>query len=108
VFFDKKSVVDSSMQLHVKLHKLHTMLSFRCVREPIASGMIGYHFVPGERNLADILSKHLGYAQTWLLLKIEDSLVLERGFGRYRRSGHHCCRQKRSVNFSLGMDARIV
>jgi hypothetical protein len=33
MFGDNKSVVDSSMQLHAKLHKRHMMLSFHCVRE---------------------------------------------------------------------------
>jgi hypothetical protein len=69
LFGDNKSVVDSSMQVHAKLHKRHTMLSFHRVREAIASGMIGFYFIPGEINPADILSKHWGYAQIWPQLK---------------------------------------
>jgi hypothetical protein len=65
MFGDKKSVVDSSMTFHAKLHKLHAMISFHRVREAIASGMIGFYFIPGEINPADILSKHWGYAQIW-------------------------------------------
>ena len=63
MFGDTKSVVDSSMQLHAKLHKRHTMLSFHRVREAIASGIVGFFYVPGDINPADILSKHWGYSQ---------------------------------------------
>ena len=69
MFGDNKSVVDSSMQLHAKLHKRHTMLSFHRVREAIASGMIGFYFIPGQHNPADILSKHWGYSQVWPQLR---------------------------------------
>jgi hypothetical protein len=63
MFGDNKSVVDSSMQLNAKLHKRHTMLSFHRVRETIASGILGFSFLPGDDNPADILSKHWGYTQ---------------------------------------------
>jgi hypothetical protein len=46
MFGDNKSVVDSSMQLHAKLHKRHTMLSFHRVREAIASGIVGFFYIP--------------------------------------------------------------
>ena len=81
MFGDNKSVVDSSMQLHAKLHKRHTMLSFHRVREAIASGMLGFYFIPGTINPADILSKHWGYAQIWTQLRAV--IVLERRYGRY-------------------------
>ena len=46
------------------------MLSFHTVREAVASGMIGFDFIPGRHiNPADILSKHWGYAQIWSQLK---------------------------------------
>jgi hypothetical protein len=63
MFGDNKSVVDSSMQLHAKLHNRHTMLSFHRVREAIASGIVGFFCIPGDINPADILSKHWGYSQ---------------------------------------------
>jgi hypothetical protein len=64
MFGDNKSVVDSSMGLHAKLHKRHTMLSFHLVvREAITSGILGFYFIPGEINPADILNKHWAYAQ---------------------------------------------
>jgi hypothetical protein len=61
--------VNSSMQLHAKLHKRHTMLSFHRVREAIASGMLLFTHIPGKINPADILSKHWGYSQIWTQLK---------------------------------------
>ena len=39
------------------------------MREAVASGMIGFYHIPGEKNPADILSKHWGYQQVWPLLK---------------------------------------
>jgi hypothetical protein len=63
MFGGNKSVVDSSMGLHAKLHKRHTMLSFHRVREAISSGIVGFYFIPGEIKPADLLSKHWGHAQ---------------------------------------------
>jgi hypothetical protein len=63
MFGDNKPVVDSSMQLHAKLHTQHTMQSFHCVREAIASGIVGSFYIPGDINPTDILSKHCGYSQ---------------------------------------------
>jgi Reverse transcriptase (RNA-dependent DNA polymerase) len=62
-FGHNKSVVDSSMQRNAKLHKCHTILSFHCVREAIAAGILGFYFLQGDDNPADILSKHWGYTQ---------------------------------------------
>jgi hypothetical protein len=69
MFGDNKSVIDSSVHVHAKLHKRHNMLSFHRVREAVASGMIKFHFIPGEINPADILSKHWGYVQIWEQLR---------------------------------------
>jgi len=69
MFGDNHSVVESSIRIHAKLHKRHTMLSFHRVREAIASGMLLFTFIPGEINPADILSKHWGYNQVWTQLK---------------------------------------
>ena len=69
MFGDNKSVVDSSMTPHAKLHKRHMALSFHRVREAIASKIIGFYHIAGEQNPADILSKHWGYQQVWKLLK---------------------------------------
>jgi hypothetical protein len=60
MFRDNKSVVESSMQVNAKLHKRHTMLSFHRVRETIASGMIGFYFIPGETLILLISSVKIG------------------------------------------------
>ena len=69
MFGDNKTVVDSSMTPTGKLHKRHTMLSYHRVREAIASGMVVFHYIPGEINPADILSKHWGFQQIWKQLQ---------------------------------------
>ena len=69
MFGDNQSIVNSSMQVHAKLHKRHTMLSFHGVREAIASGMVNFHFINGDINPADILSKHWGHSQIWPQLR---------------------------------------
>jgi hypothetical protein len=69
VFGDNESVVNSSSILHSKLHKRHTALSFHHVREAVAAKIIGFYFIEGKNNPADILSKHWGYQQVWKLLQ---------------------------------------
>jgi hypothetical protein len=67
---DNKSVVDGSSLAHSKLNKRHTSLSFHHVRGAIAAGsIVGFSFIPGEDNPADIVSKDLGYQQIWKVLK---------------------------------------
>jgi hypothetical protein len=78
----KKSVADSSMQLNAKLHKWHTMLSFHHVREAIASGIVGFHFLPGDDNPADTLRKKGIYSDQG---KIEVIAVLERRYSKHVR-----------------------
>jgi hypothetical protein len=39
------------------------MLSFHHVREAIAYGIVGFFYIPGDINPADILSKHWRYSQ---------------------------------------------
>jgi hypothetical protein len=69
MFGDNESMVNSSTRPHAKLHKRHNILSFHRVREAIASGYISFHHVPGDLNIADILSKHWGYQQVWQRLR---------------------------------------
>jgi hypothetical protein len=68
MFGDNESVVNSSSIPHAKLHKRHTALSFHRVREAIASNYVGFYFLPGANNPADILSKHWSYSSNWHLL----------------------------------------
>ena len=69
VFGDNESVINSATQIHSKLHKRHTMLSYHRVREAIAAGIVHMTHVPGSANPADILSKHWGYADVWHLMR---------------------------------------
>ena len=69
LFGDNKSVVDSSVIPHGKLHKRHTALSFHCVREIIASGIVVFTFLKGKLNPADILTKHWGHSDVWGFLQ---------------------------------------
>ena len=69
MFGDNKSVVDSSSKPHAKLHKRHTSLLFHRVHEAIATGIVAFLHVSGDRNPADILSKHLAYGNVWQFMQ---------------------------------------
>ncbi len=69
MFGDNESVVNSSMQLHAKLHKRHDAFSFHRVREAVAAKCVVLSFIRGEINPADILSNHWGYSAMWHMLK---------------------------------------
>jgi len=69
LFGDNKSVVDSAMTPHAKLHKHHNALSFHRVREAIAAKLIDFRHVRSAANPADVLSKHWGYQAVWPLLQ---------------------------------------
>jgi hypothetical protein len=66
---DNESVVNSSTQLHSKLHKRHNAQSFHHVCKAIASGYVMLAHLPGKFNPADILSKHWRYQTIWPILK---------------------------------------
>ncbi|KAG7356085.1 hypothetical protein IV203_000771 [Nitzschia inconspicua] len=76
IFGDNESVINSSAQLHAKLHKRHNMLSFHYVREAIATGFLHLTHIPGKINPADMLSKHWGYSDIKDILK---ALLFHRG-----------------------------
>jgi len=61
MFGDNRSVVDSSTIPHAKLHKCHNARSFHQVHEAIAGAIIRFYHIDGNKNPADILSKHWGY-----------------------------------------------
>ena len=69
MFGDNKSVVDSSMVPHIKLHKRHTALSLHRVREAFVGDLILFHHISGADNPADILSKHWSYKPTYPQLR---------------------------------------
>ena len=69
MFGDNRSVEDSSVTPHAKIHKRHVALIFHRVREAIAAKIIGYYFTNGDINPSDILSKHRGHAQVFPILQ---------------------------------------
>ena len=70
MFCDNKSVVDSSSRPHAVPHKGHKALSFHCIKEAIASGVVCFTHIPGDNNPADILSKHWGNNhKVWIMLQ---------------------------------------
>jgi hypothetical protein len=70
MFGDNESIVNSSTtRIDAKLHKRHNALAFHKVREAIGAGFTAYYHVPSQHNLADVVSKHWGYNDVWLLLQ---------------------------------------
>ena len=65
MFGDNKSVVNSSLIPYAKLHKQHNALSFHCIHEAVASKYVGFYFLPGADNPADVMSKHWLYGWNW-------------------------------------------
>jgi hypothetical protein len=88
MFGDNKSVVDSSTQVHAKLHKRHNILSFHRVREAIASGYILNSYINGDINPADLLSKHWGSSQVWNFLRALLFWSRDTGNILHRKSDH--------------------
>ena len=69
-------VMNSSTQVHAKLHKCHTMLSFHHIREAIAAGFLRFHFISSTQNPSDILTKPLDHSTAWPFV---DTLLFRKG-----------------------------
>ena len=69
MFDDNQAVITNSSVPHLSLNKRHNALSYHCVREMIAAKILGYYWVDGKSNPADIVNKHWSYPQVWHLLK---------------------------------------
>jgi hypothetical protein len=69
MFGDNQAVVMNSSIHHSSLNKRHNALSYHCVREMIAARILGYYWIDGKLNPADIVSKHWAYPKIWHLLK---------------------------------------
>ena len=65
MFGDNKSVVNSSMTPHSKLHKRHNALSLHRVREAIAMGIFRFIHLFGGDNPSNMLSKHWAHQATY-------------------------------------------
>jgi hypothetical protein len=68
MFGDKQAVVMNSSIPHSSPNKRHNALSYNRVREMIAAKILGYYWIDGKLNPADIVSKHWSYPQIWHLL----------------------------------------
>jgi hypothetical protein len=62
---DNQAVFLNSAVPHSSLKKRHNALSCHQVREGIAADIFYMPKIPGEFNVADILSKHYGHTQVW-------------------------------------------
>ena len=69
MFGDNESVVNTASVPHSKLGKRHNILSYHRTREAIAAGIIRFHWLKGDTNPADALSKHWDYASIWSQLR---------------------------------------
>jgi hypothetical protein len=69
MFGDNQAVVTKTSIPHSSLNKRHNALAYHCVREMIAAKILGYYWIDGKKNPADIASKHWSYPQVWHLLK---------------------------------------
>ena len=67
MFGDNESVVNSSMNIHTKLHKRHNALSFNRVREAVAADIWHFHFISGATNPADLRTQW-AYNEIWSFL----------------------------------------
>jgi hypothetical protein len=65
LFGDNKDVLNNSVILHLKLSKRHNALSYHCVCEAIAVGVVNFYWIDGKSNPVDIVSKHWTYPQVW-------------------------------------------
>jgi hypothetical protein len=68
-FRDNKAVVTNSTIPHSSLNKRNNALSYHRVREMIAVKILGYYWIGGKKNPADVVSKRWGHQQVWHLLK---------------------------------------
>ena len=69
MFGDNQAVVTNSTIPHSTLSKRHNALAYHRVREAIAAKVLGYYWIDGKCNPADIVSKHWGYQQVYKLLQ---------------------------------------
>jgi hypothetical protein len=61
MFGDNQAVVMNSSIPHSSLNKRHNELPYHKI--------LGYYWIDGKNNPADIVSKHWSYPQVWHLLK---------------------------------------
>jgi hypothetical protein len=61
MFGDSHAAVTNSTIPHSSLNKQHNALAYHRVCEMIAAKILGYYWIEGKANPADIVSKHWDY-----------------------------------------------
>jgi hypothetical protein len=69
MFGDNQAVLMNSSIPHSSLNKRPNALSYHRVREIIEAKILGYYWIDGKLNPADIVSKNWSNPQIWHLLK---------------------------------------
>ena len=69
MFGDNKSAIISSTIPSSTLKKRWNALSYHCVRESVAAGIVNVVHIPSEWNPSDVLTKTLPHAKAYPLLK---------------------------------------
>ena len=54
---------------HSALGKRHNALAYHYIREASAAGIIEFHHIDGDKNPADVLTKHNGFQKSWPLIQ---------------------------------------
>jgi len=69
VFGDNETVINTASTPHAKLQKRHNALAYHKARSSHAARILRMHHIPGDRNPADILSKHWDLSSVWKVLQ---------------------------------------
>ena len=69
LYGDNQSMITSSTLPHSKLSKRHNALAYHQVREAVAAKILGFYKIDGNKNVADILSKHWSHPQVYPMLQ---------------------------------------
>ena len=69
LFGDNESVVKSGSIPHSTLSKRHHALAYHFTREAVATGLVSFYHIDGDKNPSDILSKHWGHSQVYPMLR---------------------------------------
>jgi hypothetical protein len=60
MFGDNQTVVNNSSIPYSSLNKRHNALAYHRAHEMIAAKVLGYYWIDGKENPADLVSKHWG------------------------------------------------
>jgi hypothetical protein len=69
VFGDNETVINTASTPHARLQKRHNALSYHKARSSHAARILRMNHIPGDRNPADILSKHWDFSSVWKVLQ---------------------------------------